>query len=488
MSYSGSFGQVPSPRGRSSTFGLDPSPRGRSASRHDDDIFGSPRSRSSRSKSRPRLTEAELGYDPLNPIFGSSRPPRSSSRSRRPSLSVAYTGASFLSPGSHDPDYLVPISWSPASRSPRSTSRYPPSASKSGSLSGRSRSRSRRRSSISLSDAPPSGVFPFELGTDELLGYTPDGSSRRPRAASSERRAQEPFKSRSGTASWSDDDPYGPSGISRRPTAPALDQPFKSKFFGSGTSSSSGSDPSIPRPLEGDPSFTGGRRSRSSGRSKDSSLFGRASGEEDFALPLPTTSIGRTGGPRGYAQTQPTSFKSGFSDQMEYDENGQEHFRPGTEIHARHSAYKDNNRRARFAIAAYKDKKMEFPSRKQVLSGPDAAIGESNRYGLGGNFTIPEHQKLRSLAHDGFKHRRAETIGRESFNKDYANVWEKRALQTEQKSDLNHERVAREIRQNANDWRDTRERHAEAMVDLGFPETSLTPYSSWGSGGRSHRS
>lgn len=165
MSYSGSF-----PMG--------PSPRGRSASRHDDDIFGRPRSWSSRSKSRPRLSEPELSYRPLDPVFGGyshSRPP---SRPRRPSISVAHTGASFVTPGTRDPNYLDPVFSSPASRTSRSPSRYPPSASKSGSLSytltglpvdNRGRSRSRRRSSISLGDAPTTGIFALDLGTDEAL-------------------------------------------------------------------------------------------------------------------------------------------------------------------------------------------------------------------------------------------------------------------------------------------------------------------------------
>ena len=122
MSYSGSFS-------------LGPSPCGRSSSGHDDDIFGSPRSRSSRSKSRPRLSEPELSYRPLDPAFGSYSHSRPSSRSRRPSISVAHTGVSFVTPGTRDPDYLVPVSSSPASRTSRSPSRYPPSASKSGSLS-----------------------------------------------------------------------------------------------------------------------------------------------------------------------------------------------------------------------------------------------------------------------------------------------------------------------------------------------------------------
>lgn len=67
----------------------------------------------------------------------------------------------------------------------------------------------------------------------------------------------------------------------------------------------------------------------------------------------------------------------------------------------------------------------------------------------------------------------SETIGRESFNGDYGKVWEKRTRQTERSSDENHEKVAREMRQNADEW-----------LDLGYPETLLTPYSSWGS----HRS
>ena len=407
MPHPGSFGSGPSPRGRSTTFGLGPSPRGRSASRHDDDIFGSPRSRSSRSKSRPRLSE--LGYDPSDPIFRNSSPFHRSSRSRRPSISVAYTRASFATHGTHDDDYLEPTSFSPAPRAPRSPSRYPPSASKSGSLSysptglpvdvrDRNRSRSRRRSSISLGDAPTTGIFPLELSTDELLGYGPDSSSRRPRAASLERQTRDSFKPRSGTTSWpgSGDyasesfagDAFEPSRISRRPTAPALEPPFRSKFFGSG-SSSSGSSPSAPRPLEGDPSITSRRRSRSSGRSKDSSLFGRASGEEDFAFPPPTTSFGRTN-TRAAPQIRRTSFVSGFSDQMEYDEHGQEHFRRGTVLYGRYNACKTDNRNATNAIIRYKERKAELPPRKRVISGPDAAIGDSR--GLGGNFTIPERE------------------------------------------------------------------------------------------------
>lgn len=265
----------------------------------------------------------------------------------------------------------------------------------------RGRSRSRRRSSISLGDAPAAGIFALDLGTDEIPGYGPGSRSRRPRAASSEREVRDPFKSRSGTTSRSgsgdytsgslDENPFAPSGISRRPTAPALEQPFKSKFFGSGTSSS-GSDPSAPRPLEGgsDPSVTGRRRSRSTDRSKESSLFGRASAEEAFDLPLPTT-FGRPNA-RGAPQIRRTSFKLGFSDQMEYDEHGQEHFRHGTDIHKRYNAYKTDNRNATDAIITYKEKKAQIPPRRRIISGPDAAIGDSTSYGLGGNFTIPERE------------------------------------------------------------------------------------------------
>jgi hypothetical protein len=233
MSYSGSFTPGPSPRGHS-------------ASRHDDNIFGSPKSRSSKSRNRPRLSEPELHYDPLDPILGSFSPSRRSGQCRRPSISVAYAGASFTTPGTHDPDYLEPVSASPTSRAPRS-SRYPPSASKSGSLSYTSagpptddrdrdgaRSRSRRRSSINLGDAATTDVFPLEFSTDDLLGYRPDSSSRRPRASSSVRRALDPFKPRSGTTPWSGSgdyasglpagDAFEPSRISRRPTAPALEQ------------------------------------------------------------------------------------------------------------------------------------------------------------------------------------------------------------------------------------------------------------------------
>jgi hypothetical protein len=291
-----------------------PSPRGRSASRHDDNIFGSPRSRSSGSKSRPRLLEPKLD-NPLDLIFGSSSPSRRSGRCRRPSISVAYAGASYTTARTHDSDYLEPIFASPTSRAPRSP-RYPPSASKSGSLlytsagppaddrdGGGARSRPRHRSPISLGDAANTDIFPVKFGTGDLLVYRPDSSSRRPRASSSVRRALDPFKPRSGTTSWSGSgdyasrssagDAFEPSRILRRPTAPALEQPFRSKFFGSG-SSSSGSGPSAPHPLEGDPSVTSRRRSRSSDRSKESSLLGRVSGDDDFALPPPTTSAGRT--------------------------------------------------------------------------------------------------------------------------------------------------------------------------------------------------
>ena len=207
MSYSGSFTPGPSPRGHS-------------ASRHDDNVFGSPKSRSSRSRSRPRPSEPELDYEPLDPIFGSFSPSHRSDRCRRPSISVAYAGASFTTPGTHEPNYLEPVSASPTSRAPRS-SRYPPSASKSDSLPYTSvgahtddrdrdgaRSRSRRRSSINLGDAATTDIFPLEFSTDDLPGYRPDSSSRRPRASSSERRALDPFKPKSGTTSWSGSGDY----------------------------------------------------------------------------------------------------------------------------------------------------------------------------------------------------------------------------------------------------------------------------------------
>jgi hypothetical protein len=206
---------------------------------------------------------------------------------------------------------------------------------------------------------------------------------------------------------------------------------------------------------------------------------------------------------------------------MEYDEHGQEHFRSGTKLSERYNAYKNDNRNATDAIVAYKEKKAQFGPRRRVISGPDATIG--NSYGLGGNFTIAEHEpdgyyltkrvdinhptmrsdKRRSLSRpprlqapksvsyyhfpprflSGSYHvhrltHDRETIGRESFNRDYGKVWEKRTRQAERSSDENHEQVAREVRQNANDWLDVRERHAEAQLDLGYPETYLTPYSS----------
>jgi hypothetical protein len=79
----------------------------------------------------------------------------------------------------------------------------------------------------------------------------------------------------------------------------------------------------------------------------------------------------------------------------------------------------------------------------------------------------------------------SETIGRETFNKDYPTVWEKRALQTGKDSLENHRGTARERRKEANGWMETRDLHGDALFDLGVSEEGITPVSSWGSGHRS---
>ncbi|KAH6651333.1 hypothetical protein F5144DRAFT_544263 [Chaetomium tenue] len=409
----------------SGSFGLGPSPRGRSASRPADGGFSSPGPLSSRSRSRVRLTD-----NPFDPISNTGHTSRPLSRSRRPSISLAHTGASFLSFGPHEVDHLAFAPPSPAPRSPRSPSYYPPSSSKSGPLSyapselpienrirsrSRSRSRSTRRSSIDLDDASPDGF-----------------------SAPSER-------------------------------------PFKSKFFGSATSSSE-SDPSDPRSSAEDHMVPGRRPSRSSGRSKGSDPFESVGSGRDLpdvpaapVLPRP---------PRELQPHRRTSFQSGLSGQMEYDSNGIEHFKPGSEIHLRHTEYHRHQALAEQAEEAYESRKEEFPRHPRR---DRVAIGDANRFGLGANYTAPEHRELRRLAHQGFRHKRDETFGRESFNETYGTVWEKRTRQTGRDSVKNHQEAADGARSNGDEMLRKAEAHRRAMIELGVRDDDLTSYSSWGS-------
>lgn len=86
------------------------------------------------------------------------------------------------------------------------------------------------------------------------------------------------------------------------------------------------------------------------------------------------------------------------------------------------------------------------------------------------------------MALEANSHCRArETRGRESFNRDYRTVWEKRSLQTGVDSVKNHANAADKARKNAGKWLTRRETHAEAMEIMGVPRANITPMSTWGS-------
>jgi hypothetical protein len=73
---------------------------------------------------------------------------------------------------------------------------------------------------------------------------------------------------------------------------------------------------------------------------------------------------------------------------MCWDENGQERFCPGTEIHERWTSYNTAKELANLAITAYNETKHQLPRRPRVSEGPNAAWGQDD--GLKGNFTISE--------------------------------------------------------------------------------------------------
>lgn len=351
MSYSGDYGRRSGSRNRRSSF-LD------GEYNNDADIL-------------------DDGYRPSS----RSRPP---SRSRRLSMSLAYTGASSLLPDAateYSDDPLIPLPASGISDARSLSSRYPPSASRSSTLFG-ARDRSSRTSSISLHDSQ--GVEDvFSIDDIDATGVTPPPYLPRSKSRSRSRQRTSP------------------------PLAPRDDSPFKSKFFGSQNSASSGSwDYASGSPADY-PVITDRRASRSSGRSsersKGISFFERGDDEDDLGLssvPILSESRRRARERRGPPQIHQTSFHSGFSDQMEYDKNGQEQFREGEEIHTHYSKYKADNKLAHDAAIAYGARKHDFPQRKRSLYGPNAALGDDqNRYGLGGNFTIPERGYLVPFKH-----------------------------------------------------------------------------------------
>ncbi len=60
------------------------------------------------------------------------------------------------------------------------------------------------------------------------------------------------------------------------------------------------------------------------------------------------------------------------------------------------SRYTNDKHAADDATRRYYQRKNECPPRRRVLSGPQAALGDDNSYGLGGNFTIAESEQSQS--------------------------------------------------------------------------------------------
>jgi hypothetical protein len=120
--------------------------------------------------------------------------------------------------------------------------------------------------------------------------------------------------------------------------------------------------------------------------------FGRSSGEdgsgyspEITASPIFTSGKGRVGYPQIYA----TSYKSGFSDDMEIDENGQERFRAGSKLDNEHSAYHAWQEDSHDAEGNYRHRIAGLPRRPR--EDVRAGIG-GYRMDLRGNFTVDERK------------------------------------------------------------------------------------------------
>ncbi|KAK3903552.1 hypothetical protein C8A05DRAFT_32692 [Staphylotrichum tortipilum] len=113
---------------------------------------------------------------------------------------------------------------------------------------------------------------------------------------------------------------------------------------------------------------------------------------------------------------------------MEHDKDGNERFRPGTEIRTKWSGYTTHKKNAISAATEYNTRKGEIPAHPKIIgSGPDAALGIDNKYRLGGNYTAKELLCFR------------ENDERKTFNETYGTVWDKRALQTGKDSRKAHD-------------------------------------------------
>lgn len=108
--------------------------------------------------------------------------------------------------------------------------------------------------------------------------------------------------------------------------------------------------------------------------------------EPDRGTPEPAPAMDPPRRSRGHQQIYKTDFRSGFTEQMEYDKDGNERFRPGTKIYGQWDLYSGLKDDAGRAINAYNTRKAEIPRRATTAD----AMGGSNKYKLGNNFTVEE--------------------------------------------------------------------------------------------------
>jgi hypothetical protein len=87
----------------------------------------------------------------------------------------------------------------------------------------------------------------------------------------------------------------------------------------------------------------------------------------------------------------PTSYQSGFSDQMTPGGT----FKPGTSLYRDYQAYKDAGGRADVAGDIFIKTKKDMPPRKRVRTGPETAVGASHEH-VGQNFTLDERECIPS--------------------------------------------------------------------------------------------
>lgn len=143
------------------------------------------------------------------------------------------------------------------------------------------------------------------------------------------------------------------------------------------------------------PSAVVGSRNPSWSGGSHGITFGRSSGDDSSrrshtsSTRSPTRSVAGPSESRSRMRPQvfSTSFHSGFSSDMEIVD-GQERFRPGSNIHTEREAYKAAQQRADDAQREYKRKVREHPDRKEDYS---AGIG-GKRIGLDRNYSVEERK------------------------------------------------------------------------------------------------